>query len=110
MTPIAYLLGQQNADGSFKGFDPAYATNQVLPALAGRTFCDAPAAPVTRVAPAATPSPAPAGTATPAPLPPATGNSMGGSTSGPGMPIALGLLALLAGATGLIAMRGHGKA
>ena len=69
VTPVAYLVSQQNADGSFKGFDPGYATNQVLPALAGRTFCNAPETPTTRVRPAVTPTAAPA-TATPAPATP----------------------------------------
>jgi hypothetical protein len=40
-TPLGFLLSQQGVDGSFAGFDPAYATNQVVPALAGRTFCNA---------------------------------------------------------------------
>jgi hypothetical protein len=41
--PVSYLVAAQQPDGSFPGFDPAFATNQVVPALAGRTFCDAPA-------------------------------------------------------------------
>jgi hypothetical protein len=40
-TPVSYLLSQQEADGAFAGFDRAFATNQVVPALAGRTFCNA---------------------------------------------------------------------
>lgn len=88
VSPVAYLLSQQQADGSFLGFDPAFATNQVVPALAGRTFCNAPETPITRtkLAPTATPTatatrPAPTASATQppasptaAPLPPATGN------------------------------------
>lgn len=107
VTPIAYLLGQQNADGSFKGFDPAYATNQVLPALARKTFCDAPGAPVTRVAPTATPTPLPTVTApaTPAPLPPSTGNSVGGAATGADPLLALALAALLAGGATAAAIR-----
>ena len=50
-TPITYLLGQQQADGSFAGFDPTYSTNQVLPALAGYTFCEAASAPITQERP-----------------------------------------------------------
>jgi hypothetical protein len=109
VTPIAYLLGQQNADGSFKGFDPAYATNQVLPALAGRTFCDAPETPVTRVAPAPTPAPSPTATPSPtaAPLPPSTGDSLSGSDSGAELPAVLGLIVLLAGGAMVTAMRGR---
>lgn len=105
-TPVGYLLSQQNADGSFKGFDPAYATNQALPALAGRTFCDAPQAPVTRVAPAATPTAVP--TATTAPRPPSTGNSLNGNAGGRELPIALGVVVLLAGGAATIAMRRRG--
>lgn len=39
--PVSYLLSQQQADGSFPGFSVAVATTQVLPALAGRTYCNA---------------------------------------------------------------------
>lgn len=39
---IALLASMQEDDGSFPGFDPAFATNQAVPALAGRSFCDAP--------------------------------------------------------------------
>ncbi|MCC6382374.1 MAG: hypothetical protein IT304_07680 [Dehalococcoidia bacterium] len=66
-TPSQFLLSQQNADGSFKGFDALFATNQALPALAGRTFCNAPDTPVTRVRAAPTATPAISATATPAP-------------------------------------------
>jgi hypothetical protein len=89
VSPVAYLLTQQQPDGSFLGFDPAFATNQVLPALAGRTYCNAPETPITRTRPAVTPTATPATpTATPtspatqppatqtsAPKPPATGDS-----------------------------------
>ncbi len=105
VTPVAYLLSQQNADGSFKGFDPAYATNQVLPALAGKTFCDAPETPVTREAPTATPTAIP--TATAAPRPPSTGNSASSTSGGPGLAIVLGALALLGSAASLAAIRGR---
>ena len=103
VTPVGYLLGQQNADGSFKGFDPAFATNQALPALAGRTFCDAPQAPVTRVVPAATPTAV--ATATTAPRPPSTGNTRAGNGGGRGVPVALGVVVLLAGGATATAMR-----
>ncbi|MEO8541455.1 MAG: prenyltransferase/squalene oxidase repeat-containing protein [bacterium] len=87
VTPVGYLLGQQNDDGSFKGFDPAFSTNQVVPALAGRTFCNAPDTAITRTRPVVTPTatptaPAPTATTTAAPTtpaaapkPPSTGNS-----------------------------------
>jgi len=65
-TPLTFLLAQQLPDGSFKGFDPAFATNQVLPALAGRSFCDAPNTVVrpASAAPSATPKPPATGTGT----------------------------------------------
>lgn len=105
VTPVAYLLSQQNADGSFKGFDPAYSTNQVLPALAGKTFCAAAETPVTRQAPAATPAALP--TATAAPRPPSTGNSASGGGAEPELAIVLGALALLGSAASLAAIRGR---
>lgn len=49
--PISYLLSQQGDDGGFAGYDRGFATNQVVPALAGRSYCDAPATPVTGPAP-----------------------------------------------------------
>lgn len=93
-TPIGYLLGQQQADGSFAGFDPTYATNQVLPALAGVTYCEAPSAPVTQERP---PEPTPEPPVI-APQPPATGDSFTrpGETSGTRM---TALVVLLAAAT-----------
>lgn len=106
VTPIAFLLGQQNPDGSFKGFDPAYATNQALPALAGATFCDAPQAPVTRVVPTATPTAVPSATA--APLPPSTGNTLAGNGGGRELPIALGVAVLLAGGSVVATTRRRG--
>lgn len=77
-TPIAFLLSQQNPDGSFKGFDVAFATNQAVPALAGRGFCETSTTPITPV-PAIVP-----------PGPPATG-------SGLAEPAAQGVLFLVAG-------------
>lgn len=113
VSPVAYLLSQQEPDGSFKGFDPAFATNQALPAIAGRTFCNAPETPITRTRPAPAPTPTatptrpvPSPTATSptampsqtaAPRPPATGNTaspQAGANSG----IAVVGLALFAGA------------
>ncbi|MGE3075541.1 MAG: prenyltransferase/squalene oxidase repeat-containing protein [Dehalococcoidia bacterium] len=90
VTPIEFLLSQQQPDGSFLGFDPAYSTNQVLPALAGRTFCNAADTPIVnvRTEPTATPSAIPSSpTATPSvvPGPPSTGNAtphVGGGGAG----------------------------
>ncbi len=74
-TPVSFLLSQQTGDGSFKGFDPAFATNQVVPALAGRTFCDAPrtALAAGSAAPTSTAAPTPQPTA---PRPPNTGSGV----------------------------------
>jgi len=121
-SPTSYLLSQQNADGSFNGFDTLVATVQVVPALAGRTFCNAAATPITQPAPTgplptkATPTPTPSATASPAtpvptasptttattpaaspttaPQPPATGS--GAESSSPPLAIILAALALLA--------------
>jgi hypothetical protein len=88
-TPVTFMLSQQQADGSFLGFDPTYATNQVLPALAGRTFCNAVDTPITRVRPVvvATPTaaaqptaPPPTAGSTQAPLPPSAGTGAPGAT------------------------------
>ena len=49
--PIDYLLAAQHPDGSFPGFDPAFATNQVVPALAGRSFGGAVDTPIQPAAP-----------------------------------------------------------
>ena len=80
-SPVSFLLSQQKADGSFIGYDAVYATNQALPALAGRTFCNAPETPITQARPVPTPTPAKTVTpapatpvATSAPQPPSTGN------------------------------------
>ncbi len=62
--PLEYLLSQQGDDGSFAGYDRAFATNQVLPALAGRSYCDAPQTAVVG----------------PAPRPPAAGTGLAAET------------------------------
>jgi hypothetical protein len=90
-TPVSFLLSQQSADGSFLGFDPAFSTNQVVPALAGRTICNTADTPITRTRPAPAPTatattPAatvPPATATVAPKPPTTGNSNAGGDGSP---------------------------
>lgn len=108
VTPVQYLLGQQLPDGSFTGYDPAFAANQVVPALAGRTFCNAPETPITRVRPAAQPTPtAPpasptAPPATPTPRPPVTGDSRPEGAGGAGA-IALALAGAALFATGVSA-------
>lgn len=133
-TAVTFLLGEQLPDGSFKGFDPAFGTNQVVPALAGRTFCNAVETPIAPAAPAATPTAAtptatppaaptrtatatpsaPATPATPtaapstpiaAPSPPATGSGHVGGASPGGSWVALGAVLLLAGAGAASAAR-----
>ena len=124
--PIDYLLSQQAEDGSFAGFDPAFATNQVVPALAGRSFCDAPSTPITNeppttptATPTATATPTQTATATPttpatstpissptrtttvAPRPPNTGSGTAGD-GGSGAWLVLGAIA--AGAAGVSAV------
>ena len=99
-TPVSYLLGQQQADGSFKGFDPAFAANQVVPALAGRTFCNAIDTPIRPDAPA--PPPAAPAARPVAPQPPNTGS--GAEDGSDTFAILLGLLALAAaGSAGFVA-------
>jgi hypothetical protein len=63
--PVGFLAGLQAGDGSFPGFDPAYATNQAVPALAGRTFCNAVSTEISVEEPTPTPTAEP--TTTPAP-------------------------------------------
>ncbi|MGD9932959.1 MAG: prenyltransferase/squalene oxidase repeat-containing protein [Dehalococcoidia bacterium] len=91
MSPLDYLAAQQAPDGSFAGFDPAFATNQVVPALAGRSFCYAPVTPASGGIPSARPV---------APLPPNTGSG----SADPGSPAdgeALALVALLLSVTAM---------
>ncbi|MDZ7727696.1 MAG: hypothetical protein U5Q44_05565 [Dehalococcoidia bacterium] len=111
---VEYLVSLQQDDGSFPGFDPTFATIQVVPALMGYSYCGAIAAPVPDP-PAPTPEPTEEPTATPttatdtptatptreAPAPPDTGTGSSGGT-GDGWPL-LGLIvtALLAGGAGL---------
>ncbi len=111
-SPVSFLLSQQNADGSFIGFDAIFATNQAVPALAGRTFCNAPETPITQTRPVATPTPVATSVSTPppaattvAPRPPSTGNSgdTGGASAFEVLPV-LAALVLLSGG-GLIALR-----
>ncbi len=94
--PISFLLSQQQQDGSFMGYDPAYSTNQTVPALAGRTFCNAVTTTAAPAPPAATPTPTASPKASPTPLPPSTGNGQQDGGGGPGGEAAL--LALVLGA------------
>jgi len=110
-SPVSFLLSQQNADGSFIGFDATFATNQAVPALAGRTFCNAPETPITQTRPVATPTPLATPVSTPppavttvAPRPPSTGNSGdAGSSAFEVLPVLLALVLLSGG--GVIALR-----
>ena len=93
VSPLDYLLGQQAPDGSFAGFDPAFATNQVVPALAGRSFCYAPVTPASGGVPSARPT---------APLPPNTGSGSAGTVHPAGVEaLALAVLVLSAATCGL---------
>lgn len=98
VTPIAYLLSIQQPDGSFPGFDPAFATNQTVPALAGKTLCNAPVTPL-RAVPAADPSPTP--------RPPATGggNKPGATAAGANAANAAALV--FAAGAGMFALGGR---
>jgi hypothetical protein len=88
--PIDYLLAQQQADGSFSGFDPAYATNQVVPALAGRGFGSAVETPIT-------PPPPPRQIA---PGPPSTGTGLAATGQSAGVAVTAILVVLALAAMG----------
>lgn len=115
-TPGGFLASQQQEDGSFAGFDPAFATNQVVPALAGRTFCNAadtsilaqpqPTTPAPTT-PSVTPPPitTTAPPVTTAPLPPRTGSGMGGEGLRLAALIVAGALLAAGGGAGLVARR-----
>ncbi len=126
-SPTSFLLSQQQADGSFLGFDSLYATFQVVPAMAGRTFCNAADTPITQVRqqPTATPSPTvtttpvatttPGSTATPAattsatttvaPGAPNTGSGSNGGGSNGQLPLFAGLLLIVSAGAGAVAVR-----
>jgi hypothetical protein len=114
VSPVDFLFSLQEADGSFPGFDPVYATNQAIPALVGRTYCNAPVTPIQAADPAPTPTPPAAPpTATPtapapappvvAPAPPATGSGTAGGS--PDVALIAAFAALLAGTALLGAAR-----
>lgn len=112
-SPVSFLLSQQNPDGSFIGFDLVYATNQALPALAGRTFCNAADTPITQTRPTpaptatatVTPSPAVPTATAPAPLPPSTGNSEPSHEGASAVALATAAILLLAGSAFAIRRR-----
>jgi hypothetical protein len=123
-SPVSFLLSQQNADGSFVGFNIPLATEQALPALAGRTLCNEAETAITQVRPQSTPTPSatasatPVGTSTPsasatarpsltaAPGAPATGS--GSSASSQPMWAVFGaLFVLISGGAGAMAIRGR---
>lgn len=121
-SPTSYLLSQQNADGSFVGYNIPLATEQALPALAGRTFCNEAETAITQMRPQ-TPAPSPTPTAsatatarpsatatvrpsvTVAPGPPATGTGGAANSSQPVLPAIGALLVLMAGGTAALAIR-----
>jgi hypothetical protein len=119
VTPIEYLLSQQRADGSFAGFDPTFATNQVLPALAGRTFCNAPETPITRTRPVVVATPTATVTASPtlalptpttqAPRPPAAGTGPAAGSGTSGAETVAAVLLLAAGGGLALASRSRGR-
>ncbi len=94
-TPVSFILSQQQADGSFAGFDPAFASNQVLPAIAGRTFCNAVVTPIVNQ-PAVTPTSAPTTAPSVVPLPPKTGSGVDAGGGMTFLPLLAGALALAA--------------
>ena len=101
--PIAYLLSQQQVDGSFAGFDPAFATNQVVPALAGRTFANAPLTALAAAPEPPTAQPTEPPTATPippAPVPPTAGTGRGADGGDRALPMAIALVLITALAAG----------
>lgn len=119
-SPTSYLLSQQNADGSFVGYNIPLATEQALPALAGRTFCNEAETAITQVRPQ-TPSPTPTVSATAtarpsatatvrpsvtvAPGAPATGTGATNDESQPVIPLIGALFVLIAGGTAALAIR-----
>lgn len=112
-TPVGYLLSLQQGDGSFPGYDPAFATNQVIPALAGKTFVEAPVVNVTVTAlPTRTPTATvPAATATTvptrAPLAPATGTGAAFEDGGAPLPLWAIAAAIVLGGSLLAVARGR---
>jgi hypothetical protein len=70
--PLDFILSRQGADGSFAGFDRAFATNQALPALARKSYCAAPSTPAVPLAHTRDVDPAPR----PTPRAPAAGSGL----------------------------------
>lgn len=106
--PIRFLLSQQRPDGSFVGYDPAFATNQVVPALMGRTYVNAPDTPIVQATPSPTPGAGatPTPTRTPTPVVARTGTGTAASSDGsPAFLAALGSLLFLGGGAVLLQRR-----
>lgn len=109
--PIQFLLSQQQPNGSFAGYDPAFATNQVVPALMGRSYLLAPFTPILDVRPTrtATPTatPSPTATRTPTPVVARTGSGLASPSGNEWLPALLvgGLLLVAGGALGAQAAR-----
>ncbi len=107
--PIQFLLSQQQADGSFAGYDPAFATNQVVPALMGRTFLNAPFTPLVQATPTPTATHTATATSTRTPTPAVAKTGTGSaSSSGRGWTwaaVLAGLALLTAGAAAGAARR-----
>lgn len=89
--PVSYLVSRQQADGSFPGASAELATEQVLPALAGRTYCNAASTTIsqqgTPPVESVTPTPTTTATATSTPDASATTPAAGPTyvlTEGPG--------------------------
>ncbi len=106
---VAFLLSQQGPDGAFAGFDPAFSTNQVLPLLLGRTFCNAPDTTITIItAPTATATVPASASPSPtivAPRPPNTGSGLADESGSNVLLVALGGAILLFGSATVFATR-----
>lgn len=95
--PLTLLVSLQQDDGSFPGFDPAYAANQAVPALNGKTFCDAVNADIEQQDDS---EPTPAAIETAEPGAPVVGSAEASSNSASVLLILVGL-ALISGGSGL---------
>lgn len=94
--PVPYLVAQQQPDGSFPGFDPAFAANLAVPALMGYSFCESAVAPAEPLGPATSPSPSPSPTVA-APLPPNAGAGLMAGDGSTATAFLIAAFAILAG-------------
>lgn len=114
---VEYLVSLLQDDGSFPGFDPTFATIQVVPALMGYSYCEAIEAPISDP-PAPTPTPATEPTVAPTatttagdqttatPAVPETGSGTAtGDAAPPWLLLAAAFVTLIAGGTGLRFLR-----